>query len=40
MSFEDIKQRGGKTMLEIALFIVVYLVVVNFVLPRFGIKGG
>jgi len=27
-------------MLEIALFIVAYLVLVNVVLPRLGIKGG
>lgn len=40
MSYEDIKQRGRKTMLEIAIFIVAYLVIVNVVLPRFGIKGG
>jgi len=27
-------------MLKIAIFIVVYLVVVNFILPRLGFKGG
>jgi len=40
MSSEDVKQRGRKTMLEIAVFIVVYLLIVNVVLPRFGIRGG
>jgi len=27
-------------MLEVALFVIAYLVLVNVVLPRFGIKGG
>ncbi len=28
------------TMAEVLVFVVVYLVIVNFVLPRFGIRGG
>ena len=40
MSYEDAKQRGRKTMWEIAIFIVAYLVIVNVVLPKFGIRGG
>jgi predicted nucleic acid-binding Zn ribbon protein len=34
------KSRWRGRMLEIALFIVAYLVLVNVVLPRLGIKGG
>jgi predicted nucleic acid-binding Zn ribbon protein len=40
MSSADIKQKGGRTMLEIAVFLVVYLLIVNVVLPRFGIRFG
>jgi len=40
MSYEDIKSKGKSRMLEVALFIVAYLVLVNVVLPRLGIKGG
>lgn len=28
------------TMLDVLVFVVVYLVIVNVVLPRFGIRGG
>jgi hypothetical protein len=40
MSSADTKQGGRKTVLELAVFIVIYLLVVNVVLPRFGIRGG
>ena len=40
MSSEDLKSKGSRWMLEIALFIVAYLVLVNVVLPRLGFKGG
>lgn len=40
MSFADIKQKWSGRMLEIALFVVGYLVLVNVVLPRLGIRGG
>lgn len=32
--------RKGPWMLKILLFVAIYLVVVNFVLPRLGIKPG
>jgi len=40
MSYEDIKHRGRQRMLEIIVFVVAYLLIVNVVLPRFGIRGG
>jgi hypothetical protein len=40
MSSADLKRGWRARMLEIALFIVAYLVIVNVVLPRLGIKGG
>ncbi len=42
MSSEVVKQvlRRTRTMLEIALFVVVYLVLVNVVLPKLGFRGG
>jgi predicted nucleic acid-binding Zn ribbon protein len=40
MSSEDLKRGWRARMLEVALFVIAYLVLVNVVLPRFGIKGG
>jgi hypothetical protein len=40
MSYEDTKSKWRARMLEVALFVVAYLVLVNVVLPRLGIKGG
>ncbi len=40
MSYEVSKQRGRTRMIEVIVFIVAYLVIVNVVLPRFGIRFG
>jgi hypothetical protein len=40
MSYEVSKQSGRARMIEILGFIVAYLVIVNLVLPRFGIRFG
>ena len=32
--------KGARTMLEIVLFVVAYLVLVNVVLPKLGFRGG
>jgi predicted nucleic acid-binding Zn ribbon protein len=40
MSYEVSKQRGRTRMLEIIGFVVAYLLIVNVVLPRFGIRFG
>lgn len=40
MSCEDTKPKGRTRMTEIIVFIVAYLVIVNLVLPRFGIRFG
>jgi hypothetical protein len=40
MSYEDLKHRKGARMVEIIVLAVAYLVIVNLVLPRFGIRFG
>ena len=40
MSYEDTKQRGRTRMVEVIVLVVAYLVIVNLVLPRFGIRFG
>ncbi|MDD5718914.1 MAG: hypothetical protein RBT60_01360 [Candidatus Krumholzibacteria bacterium] len=40
MSYADKKQSGRTRMTEFIVFVVAYLVIVNLVLPRFGIRFG